>query len=416
MAATPAEVGAAPTGERLARAAEQLLRTAGDGRVGVALLIAVGLANAVAAFLPGGSRLLEGLPYAVLLGAVALSGVAAVALRAPAAWREWRRPGPVQAGAGALEASLAAAEPEVVLAALARSGYRARLESTHGGRWAVYGVRRGWSRFAGLISHLALVAIVLGVAIGAAFGSETVFTLLPGDQALLDVPEPGFSAAVRLDAFEATFGPDARPRRIDTHVTFLRAGAPVREAVLRVNEPGDFEGFLVHPWTYGPAARVRITTLDGSALLDAPVPLEGVRDGLPVGSTELPSVGMVVGLALTDPATSELGVSVLDGSGLVDAARLQPGEEARIGDLEVSFERFDAWVTLLARRDPGLALLFGGAALLAITLAVAFWLPRRRVSIRPLPIGGSRLVLRGERIDRPVDELARLTERLGGAV
>ena len=107
MAATRAEVGASPTGERLARAAEQLLRIAGDGRVAVALLVAVGLANAVAAFLPGGVRILEGLPYAILLGAVALSGVAAVALRAPAAWREWQRPGPVQAGAGALEAAAA---------------------------------------------------------------------------------------------------------------------------------------------------------------------------------------------------------------------------------------------------------------------------------------------------------------------
>ena len=415
MAATRADVGAAPTGERLARAAEQLLRIAGDGRIAVALLVAVGLANAVAAFLPGGARILDGLPYAILLGTVALSGVAAVALRAPAAWREWQRPGPVQAGAGALEAALPAAEPEVLLAALARSGYRARLESGHGGRWAVHGVRRGWSRFAGLLSHLALVAIVLGVAIGAAFGSETVFTLLPGDQALLDTPEPGFSAAVRLDAFDAEFGADARPRRIDTHVTFLRDGAPVREAVLRVNEPGDFDGYLVHPWTYGPAARIRVTTLDGSALLDAPVPLEGIRDGLPVGSTELPSVGMVVGLALTDPATSELGVSVLDGSGLVDGARLHPGETARLGDLEVSFERFDAWVTLLSRSDPGMALLFGGAALLVTTLAIAFWLPRRRVSIRPLPAGGARIVLRGERFDRPTDEIARLTERLGGA-
>ena len=415
MAATRADVGAAPTGERLARAAEQLLRIAGDGRIAVALLVAVGLANAVAAFLPGGARILDGLPYAILLGTVALSGVAAVALRAPAAWREWQRPGPVQAGAGALEAALPAAEPEVLLAALARSGYRARLESGHGGRWAVHGVRRGWSRFAGLISHVALVAIVLGVAIGAAFGSETVFTLLPGDQALLDTPEPGFSAAVRLDAFDAEFGADARPRRIDTHVTFLRDGAPVREAVLRVNEPGDFDGYLVHPWTYGPAARIRVTTLDGSALLDAPVPLEGIRDGLPVGSTELPSVGMVVGLALTNPATSELGVSVLNGSGLVDGARLHPGETARLGDLEVSFERFDAWVTLLSRSDPGMALLFGGAALLVTTLAIAFWLPRRRVSIRPLPAGGARIVLRGERFDRPTDEIARLTERLGGA-
>ena len=416
MVATPAEVGAVPAGDRLARGAERVLRVAGDGRLGLALLAVTGLANLVAAFLPGGARLLEGVPYAVLLGALALSGVAAVAVRAPAAWREWQRPGPVQPGPGALEASLPAGEPEVLLAALARMGYRARLESSRADRWAIHGVRRGWSRFAGILSHLALVAVVLGAAIGAAFGSEIVFTLLPGDQALLDAPRPGFATAVRLDAFDGEFGPDARPRRLDTHVTFLRDGEPVREQVLRVNEPGNVDGYLVHPWTYGPAARVRIATLDGTALLDAPVPLDDVRDGRPVGAAELPSVGMLVGLALTDPATSELGVTVVDASGgLVDGSRLLPGQTARIGDLEVRFDRFDAWVTFVSRTDPGVGLLFAGAAMLALTLAVALWLPRRRVSIRPTRAGGIRLVLRGERLDRPADELARLAGRLGGA-
>jgi hypothetical protein len=414
MAAARAEVRRAPTSERLARSAERLLRVAGDGRVGLALLALTGIANLVAALLPGGPRLLDGLPYAILLGALALSGVAAVAVRAPAAWREWQRPGAVQPGHGALEASLPAAEPEVLLATLARAGYRARLEDVRGGRWAIHGVRRGWSRFAGILSHMALVAIVLGAAIGAAFGSETVFTLLPGDQALLGAPRPGFSAAVRLDAFDAEFGADARPQRLDAHVTFLRDGAPARAQILRVNEPGDFEGHLVHPWTYGPAALLRVTTLDGGALLDAPVPLEGVRDGLPVGSTELPSVGLVLGLALGDRAGGELGVSVLDGSGLIDSARLLPGETARVGDLEVRFDRFEAWVTFMSRSDPGLALLFAGAALLVVTLAVAFWLPRRRATIRPAPAGGIRLILRGERFDRPTDELERLAERLGG--
>ena len=415
MAAARADVRRAPAAERVALAAERLLRLAGDGRGGLALLVATGVANAVAALLPDGPRLLEGLPYAVLLGALALSGVAAVAVRAPAAWREWRRPGPVQPGPGALGTSLPSMQRESLVAALAGSGYRVRLESGRGGRWAIHGVRRGWSRFAGLLSHLALVAIVLGAAIGAAFGSETVFTLLPGDQALLDHPRPGFSAAVRLDAFDAEFGPDDRPRRLDTHVTFLRDGVPMRKSVLRVNEPGAFDGYIVHPWTYGPAARLRVATLDGGALLDAPVTLEDVRDGVPVGAAELPSIGLVLGLALTDPAANELGVSVIDGSGLVDAVRLRPGESARVGDLDVSHAGVVAWVTLLSRSDPGMPLLFGGAALLAGTLTVALWLPRRRVTIRPLGSGGVRLALRGERLDRPGDELARLAERLGGA-
>ncbi|HEY6607835.1 MAG TPA: cytochrome c biogenesis protein ResB [Candidatus Limnocylindria bacterium] len=404
MAASSAAVNAVPVAERAARTAERILRAAGDGRTGIALLGLTGIANAAAALLPDGRELLQGPAYAVLLGLVALSGVAAVAVRAPAVWREWRRPGAVQPGAGALTAVLPAADVDRAGSMLAAAGYRTRVEVVRG-RWAVHGVRRGWSRFAGMLSHLALVGLVLGAAIGAAFGSETVFSLVNADQALLDAPRPGFSSAMRLDRFEAAFGPDGRPSRLDTSVTFLRDGEPVREAVLKVNEPGTFDGYLVHPWTYGPAARLRVTTLGGSPLLDAPVPLESERDGVAVGSAELPTLGLTLGMAIA--GDGELGVSVIDGGGLVDSAVLRPGDEIRIGDVEVAFDGFDAWVTFMSRRDPGLPLLLVSGIALCAALAIAFWLPRRRVSLRPHP-GGLALVLRGERFDRPTDELERL--------
>jgi hypothetical protein len=326
MAASRGAAGVAPRPERLAVSAERVLRLLGGARVGLALLLLTGLANLVAAIVPGGAAGLDGWPYALLLGALALSAVAAVAVRAPANWREWRRPGPVTGGS-ALVAPVADRPPEQVEQILHGAGYRTRV--VRGGRrgtWAVHAVRRGWSRFAAQASHLGLVVVVLGAAVGAAFGSETTFSLLPGDQALLDTPVPGFSSAVRLDAFDAEFGADGRPRRLDTEVTFLRDGRPVESRLLRVNEPGAFDGYLVHPWTYGPAARIRITTLGGSALLDAPVPLDGVRDGIPVGSVELPSAGVSVGLALADAAANVLGVSVVGRGGLSDAARLGPGD------------------------------------------------------------------------------------------
>lgn len=417
MAASRAVTASPPRPDRLARAAERTLRAAGDGRVALALLVATGTANLVAAIVPDGARLLEAWPYAVLLGAVALSAVAAAAVRAPATWREWRRPGPTRPGAGALERVVAAEglDADAVAEALRSAGYRTRAEPPRrgrgGGRWAVHGVRRGWARFAGQASHLALVVVVIGAAVGAAYGSEATFSLLPGDQALLDDPRPGFASAVRLESLDAAFGPDGRPRRLDTEVTFLRDGEPATTATLRVNEPGAFDGYLVHPWTYGPAARLRVTTLNGGALLDAPVPLDDERDGIPVGSVELPTAGATLGLALADADANELGVSLVSGTGLVDAARLRPGEEARIGDLLVRLESFDAWVTFLSRRDPGLGILFAGAALLCASLAVSFWLPRRRVTIVP-EAGGARIVLRGERFDRPAGELERLAGRL----
>jgi cytochrome c biogenesis protein ResB len=349
----------------------------------------------------------------LLLGAVALSGVAAVAVRAPAAGREWRRPGSIRPGAGALELTVPTLAADTVRGALVAAGYRTRLERSRG-RWAVHGVRRGWSRFAALGSHLALVVIVVGAAVGTAFGSETTFSLLAGDQALLDAPRAGFSSAVRLERLDAEFGSDGRPRRLDTHVTFLRDGEGVRRSVLRVNEPGDFDGYAVHPWTYGPAAHLRVTDLAGVPLLDAAVPLDEVRDGTPVGAAELPTERVTLGVALADPDSNELGVSVVGADGLVDALRLGPGQDARVGDVVVSFDRFDTWVTFLSRGDPGLGVLFGGAVLLTASLAVGFWLPRRRITVRPAD-GGLRLVLRGERFDRPAGELERLRAHLIGA-
>lgn len=411
MAATRASVASPPATDRVSRGAERLLRVLGDGRVGLGLLLAAGAANVVAALLPDGPALLDAWPYALLLGCLALSAVAAAAVRAPATWREWRRPGPIRPGPGAVETRLVRTpEPDALEQALRTAGYRTRREPGRGG-WTIHAVRRGWSRFAGQASHLALVLVVIGAAIGAAFGSETTFSLLPGDQALLDAPRPGLSSSVRLESLDAEFGSDGRPTRLDTAVTFLRDGEPVQAGTLRVNEPGAFDGYLIHPWTYGPAARLRVTTLAGSALLDAPVPLDGDSGEAPVGSAELPTAGVTLGLALADAAANELGVSVVGPGGLIDTARLRPGEEARLGEVVVRFEGFDAWVTFLSRRDPGLGVLFAGAVLLCASLAVTFWFPRRRVTVRQ-QAGGARIVLRGERFDRPASELERLTARL----
>ena len=412
MAASPGAAGVASRPDRLAVVAERLLRQLGDARLGLGLLLLTGVANLLAALLPEGPRRLDGPPYALLLGALALSAVAAVAVRVPATWREWRRPGPVTGG-GALRTTIAARPLDEVEALLRDAGYRTRAGgSRRAGPSAVHGVRRGWSRFAAQASHLGLVVVVLGAAIGAAFGSETTFSLLPGDQALLDAPELGFSAAVRFDALDAAFGADGRPSRLDTEVTFLRDGEVVEARVLRVNEPGSFDGYLVHPWTYGPAARVRIATLGGATLLDAPIPLDAVREGRPVGAVELRSAGVSVGLVLADSATNALGVSVVGSGGLADTARLQPGDEARVGDLVVAFDRFDAWVTLMSRRDPGLGILFAGAALLCASLAIGFWLPRRRVTVRPAGTGLA-VILRGEPFHHPTAELERLVGLLG---
>lgn len=406
--------------DRLSRGAERLLRLVADPRLALGLLLLAAAWNAAAAALPSGAGLLATPPYLVLLGAILCTGAASVAVRMPTAWREWRQPA-MQADASDL---LAATLPMAgvldhdrrarLAGALRGAGYRIA-ERGSGDRWSLSGTRRGWSRLAGQLSHLALVLMLLGAAAGHAFSSETTFSLLPGEQALLGAPEPGFTDAVRLDRFDTEFGVDGRPLRLDATVTFLRDGEPATTELVQVNRPGAFGGFLLHGWTYGPAARVRVESLAGQPLLDAPVALDGLIDGRAAAFVELPTVGMTLGLTLLDASANELSVTGSTGSGLVDTVRLRPGEEWRLGSVTVQLVGFDAYLTFLSRRDPGMGLLFGGALLLTATLAVALWLPRRRLTLR-LVDGELRLVLRGERFDRPDAELASLARRLTAAI
>ena len=157
---------------RLARGADRLLRLAGDVRLAMVLLLLAAVANAVATVLPRGAEILASPPYGVLLGTILLSGIAGVAVRAPAAWREWRAPGPVPEGRDTLVATVGTTLAPAELAGRLREvGYR--VVATDGPRWSLHGSRRGWSRFAGLGAHLALVVTVIGAALGTAFASES---------------------------------------------------------------------------------------------------------------------------------------------------------------------------------------------------------------------------------------------------
>ena len=417
---TALAAGGGRRADRLAQAAQRLLRLAGDARLALGLLLLAGAWNAAAAALPNGASLLATVPYLVLLGLILCAGMASVAVRLPAAWREWRRPAVFQEGPDVLattiplDATRGEIDPDLLEGVLRRANYRVG-EHDRGGAWALAGTRRGWSRLVGQFSHLALVLMLLGAAGGRAYSGETTFSLLPGEQALLDAPRPGFTDAVRLDRFDSAFGPDGRPSRLDATVTFLRGGAPVATQLVQVNRPGEFDGYLLHGWTYGPAVLLRVTTLGGQPLLDAPVPLTGSIAGRPSAFAELPTAGVTLGLTLIDADANVLGVTASDGSGVIDTVRLRPGAEERLGSVTVRLIGFDAYLTFLSRRDPAMGILFGGATLLVACLAVALWLPRRRVTLRRVD-GGLRLLLRGERFDRPDAELARLATRLADAI
>lgn len=403
--------------DRAAAWMERALRRIGDARLAAVLLAAAAVVNLVAAH-PQRSWLLDTPAYLGLLGLVLTSGIAGVAVRLPAAWREWRRPGPLPNGGGTqsvlvvLPARPTPTQRSLVGDLLRGRGYRIADRQQRDG-WAIHGVRHGPSRLAGLASHLALVLLVVGAGIGTAFAEETRFGLFPGDQALLAAPRAGVTAAVRLDRLDAAFDPTGAPLRFDTYVTFVRDGQAVRQAVLQVNDPGNFDGFLLHAWTYGPAVELRIEDLGGGAQFDGFVALGGPPTGGRALFVELPALGITLGAVLEDAAANRLRVTAARGPEVLESVVLVPGERQRIGPTWVTVRSYGAYVTFLSRRDPGMAVLFGGGGLLVSSLAVALYLPRRRVSV---VVAGDRLrvAVRGERFEDPAAELAQLADDVVG--
>ncbi len=401
--------------DRTAAWTERVLRLLGDARLAGVLLAVAAAFNLFGAH-PQRSWLLDTPAYLGLLGLVLASGIAGVAVRLPTAWREWRRPGPLPEGGGtqslwvALPAPPTPTQRTAVADLLRRRGYRIADRQQRGG-WAIHGVRHGHSRLAGLASHLALVLLIVGAGIGTAFAEETRFGLFPGDQSLLSAPRAGATAAVRLDRLDAAFDPTGAPLRFDTYVTFVRDGRAVRQAVLQVNQPGSFDGFLVHAWTYGPAVELRVEDLGGGTQFDGFLALGGPSTGGRAPFLELPGLGITLGAVLEDAAANRLRVTAARGPEVLESVVVVPGERQRIGPTWVTVRGYEAYVTFLSRRDPGMGVLFVGGGLLVASLALAVYFPRRRVS---LAAAGDRLrvALRAEHFDDPTAELKRLADEI----
>lgn len=75
-----------------ARLVERWLRVLGHPRLAVGLLVLAAVVNVVAAADARLRGLLDSPAYLALIGSILLTGIAAVGVRVPLAWREWHHP------------------------------------------------------------------------------------------------------------------------------------------------------------------------------------------------------------------------------------------------------------------------------------------------------------------------------------
>ncbi len=327
---------------------------------------------------------------------------------------------------------------------LSGKGFRLR----EGDGWVA--AEKGYLREVGnLLFHIALLALLASIGLGAVFGYKADILLTEGDGfantvAAYDQYHPGRAVApgdlqpftVWLDKFSASYiqsGPlRGEPSSFAASLRYqAEPGGPMRHYDLQVNHPLNIDGAKVYLIGHGYAPQFRIIDGHGNVALQQAVPF------LPAGDTGYTSEGVIkvpdaqprqlgfIGVFLPTevafdgqlssafPAPLHPAVSLvsyagnlgldsgapqsvyqLQTSGMrrlpIDPRPLLPGQSMKLPNDSgtVTFTGYKQWISVQVTYDPGRVPALVSAIVAIAGLLLSFLVRRRRLFVRVSPAGG----------------------------
>jgi len=342
-----------------------------------------------------------------------------------------------------------AAAAEAIRVSLRRGRWRTAVRQHEDGTVTV-AAEKGYLKETGnLVFHFALLALLVGVALGSWYGWHGNRLVVAGEDGfcntVMQYDEYGLGArtgpgdlppfCLRLVDFSAEFLDNGQPVQYTADVVYTEGGAEERPYRLRVNEPLRLDGANVYLLGHGYAPVLRFTDPSGTTreepwpflpddamltssgvakydLAELDTGLAGVY--LPTLPDD-PSVQRSAFPAERDPALMlvayqgdlglgtglpqsvyELDQGQIDRGELVEVGRsmLRPGDSWRLPDgSTVEFVGTRPWITVSVRHEPGERIVLFGAVALLAGLMVSLSGRRRRVWARVVPDGDGRSLI-----------------------
>lgn len=299
-------------------------------------------------------------------------------------------------------------DPDAALRDLRRifNGHRFRVVvEREGDDVHIYAERFRWAPFGSLLAHLSLVLILVGGLVGSTWGFRNPQLAVPVGSRV-DVGN-GTGLTVEARSFTDSYYADGRPSDFASDLVVYRDGVPVAGQIVRVNQPLRYDGITIYQSYFGPTAVMQVAEPSGRVVFEGGVPLEWVStDGRHViGRIALPDTGLtvyVIGVASGEvdpnvrPGQMQLA-TYLTGSegGPIATQVVSQGRAVKFAGLDVTFIRERQFTGLIAVRDPGLPLVWGGAAFLVGGLFLVLFFRNRRTWARIRRIAGRSEVLVG---------------------
>ena len=369
--------------------------------------------------------------FSSVLVVLTISIVCCTLNRTPRLWRQSReirviQPDPFYDPRLSDRAAMDGLTAEAVGKVLRANRFGVRLATVEDGTTYLYGDRHRWTKMATLFTHTGLVLFVAAAAVTSRFGFESGVLLTTGESQPVTAIGARDLLVVKSYGFEAPRRPDGSFADFTTDLAIFQNGQQIARKVIRVNDPLAVDGYTFHQNGFRPAPDLVIRDARGQILWDGPYALTDSVANQPHGLFSVPGRDVGLEMLLTKANDGTDGILFLpyraagtlpDGS--PNILTLRPFFVAIGGtggspdtDFFVQLRGVEGATILVAKRDPGQALVWLAFVCLITGILITFYLPRRRIWARLDPMG--RLALVG-RSDRYVDfnrEFSRLLDDL----
>lgn len=266
---------------------------------------------------------------------------------------------------------------ESVQAVLKQKGYHFTFNE-NSDLWSFVAIKRRLGNWGSLITHLSFVVLVIGALLGSLLGFKGYFmeaagNTLPIQEIVLSKGKVSETFSVRINSAEDRMLPNGERDNWYTDLSILENGQEVARKTLSVNDPFKYQGITFYQASFAKGARFTVD-LKGQKI---PVVLRDQGQSY----YQAPGTGLYLVTAIKSSSAQNETVLYQIYKGTeekpVQTGELTTGKTVDVqGTYQLTFNSLAGFTGLQVKKDPGVAIIWLGCALLLGGLLLAFyWQP-----------------------------------------
>ncbi len=351
----------------------------------------------------------KSLPFAAILGILAIAITICTLNRAPGLWQSIAHPS-IKTTHGFIrnaELSLSTTSnksrdelAEDVRVELSSRKYRV-ISEEHNGEMHIYADRYRYGKLGTFPFHLALIMILIGGIVGSRYGfRDNQFVV--AEKSTEGIGH-GTGLSVYLDDFQDSYDETGQAKEYRSDLVLYKGDHEVKRQSITVTNPMTYGSTVIYQSSFGPAVVLKITDTAGNVLYDGalPVGLDYIAPGnsdAPAGLIDLVPVRKRVFVITPDSnpfnapeldklklRSGQISVVVQDLSGQSDPNVMPPntivtqGLPTSLDGLNITFVRESQWSLMQVANNPGIPIFWAAAFLMIGGLVIVFYFPHRRI-------------------------------------